>query len=139
MKIKKFNEYYIVRLEKNDEIIATLENVAKNAKIKGAFFFGLGVGKNLILGYYDAHKKSYIKKVFKGEYEFTGLSGNISKLKDETIVHCHATITDSNFNAFGGHLFHATVPTTLEIALFPVKKILKRKNDKNIGLNLLDL
>lgn len=139
MKISKRETYYVVRLQKGEEIITSLQKAAKTKKIKGAFFFGLGVGKDLVLGYFNAHKKTYIKKVFEGEYEFTNLTGNISKFKDEIVVHCHVTITNCDFNAFGGHLFQAIVPATLEIIIMPFNKVLKRKRDKETGLNLIDL
>lgn len=139
MIIKNFNGYYILRLEKDEEIISSIHQAFKHKRLKGAFFFGLGVGKDLVLGYFNAHKKSYIKKVFEGEYEFTSLSGNISQVEKEIIVHCHVTITNDNFNAFGGHLFQGTVPATCEILLLPLTKSLKRKRDKMTGLNLIDV
>jgi len=139
MKIKKFKDYFILRLEKGEEIINALKQATHNNKIRGAFFFGLGVGKDLVLGYYDAHSKSYVKKAFQGEYEFTSLSGDIARLKNEIVVHCHVTITDREFHAFGGHLFQGIVPATCEIIIFPLSKSLKRKKDRVTGLALLDL
>ncbi|UCG91956.1 MAG: DNA-binding protein [candidate division WOR-3 bacterium] len=139
MKIKKFNDYYVLRLQKGEEIMSTLKAAAQNKKIKGAFFFGLGVGKDLVLGYFDAHKQSYVKKAFQGEYEFTSLLGNITKLEYDTVVHCHATVTDENFQAYGGHLFQGIVPATCEIMVFPFRKILRRKKDKETGLNLISV
>ena len=139
MKAKKYQHYYVVRLEKNEEIISSLNKIAEEKKISGAFFFGLGVGKKLVLGYFDARKKSYIKKLFEGEYEFVSLSGNISRFSKETVIHAHAAITDKNFNAFGGHLFHGVVPATLELIILPTGERLNRKKDRKTGLNLLDL
>jgi len=139
MKIKKFDDYYVLRLQKGEEIISVLKEAAENKKIEGAFFYGLGVGKDLVLGYFDAHKQSYIKKAFQGDYEFTSFSGNISKFQDDIIIHCHVTITDENFTAYGGHLFQGIVPATCEIMIFPFKKILRRKKDKATGLNLIDV
>ncbi len=138
MRIKKCGNHYVVRIEKDEEIITALRHTAKKRGIGGAFFFGLGVGQDLVLGYFNAQKKAYIKKAFKGEYEFTNLSGNISKFRGEYVVHCHATITDNQFNAFGGHLFQGIVPATLEILIIPFSKTLRRKKDKVTGLNLLD-
>ncbi len=137
MGIKKFHGYYVIRLEKGEEIITSINQAFKYERIKGAFFFGIGVGKDLVLGYFDAHKRAYVKKVFEGEYELTSLSGNISRLNREIIVHCHVTITSKNFNAFGGHLFQGIVPVTCEIIMLPLAHALKRKRDKNTRLNLL--
>jgi predicted DNA-binding protein with PD1-like motif len=138
MMIKKFNSYYVLRLEKGEEIISSLKQAVHDLEIKGGFFFGLGVGQDLVLGYYDAHKKEYLKKAFAGEYEFTGFSGNISWFKKSIMIHCHVTITDKDFQAFGGHLFQATVPATCEIMIFPFEHSLQRKKDPDTGLMLLD-
>ena len=138
MKVKKFGSYYVVRLQKGEETISSLRDAFECKKLKGAFFFGLGVGENLVLGYYDSHQKTYLKKAFSGEYEFTSFAGNIARHGSEMIVHCHVTITDSNFHAFGGHLFQGTVPSTLECVLLPLG-VLKRKHDRTTGLRLLDV
>ncbi|MEO0095658.1 MAG: DUF296 domain-containing protein [candidate division WOR-3 bacterium] len=139
MKYKKYQNYYILRLQKGEEIIESIKNFTKKVKLKGAFLYGLGVGERLALGYFDAHKKSYIKKQFKGEYEFTSFLGNIAYFEKEPAIHIHATITDKKFNAFGGHLLSGYVPATLEIVIFPLAKIMERKNDNETGLNLLKI
>ncbi len=139
MKLKRFDGYLVLRLEKGEEIITTLGKTLRDQKICGGFFFGLGVGKDLELGYFDARKQAYAKKEFNDEYEFTSFLGNISTVNEELSIHCHVTITDDDFNAFGGHLFRGTVPATLEIIVFPFSSALTRKKDEATGLNLLDL
>jgi predicted DNA-binding protein with PD1-like motif len=139
MKTKKFDGYLLMRLEKNEEIITTLKKGFKDARIEGAFFYGLGVGKDIELGYFDAQSKSYIKKKFNEEYEFTSLVGNMSLVDGQITVHCHVTITNREFQAFGGHLFEGVVPATLEIIVFPFNTPLTRRLDEITGLNLLDI
>ena len=139
MKLHKFDSYWVVRLEKDEEIIAALTQAMSSEQIKGGFFYGLGVGKNLELGYFDAHKQAYAKKLFPDEYEFTSFLGNVSIVNDEVTIHCHVTITDAQFNAYGGHLFSGTVPATLEVIIIPFTKLLTRSKDHATGLNLLEL
>jgi predicted DNA-binding protein with PD1-like motif len=139
MLIKKFDRYYVLRLQKNDEIITALKEAAEKQKITGAFFFGLGVGSSVVLGYFDIDQRTYIKKVFEGEYEFTSFSGNISVYNGDTVVHCHVTLTNRDFGAVGGHLLQATVPATCEIVIFPFTGILKRKKDRDTNLPVLDV
>lgn len=138
MHMKKYGGYYILRLDTNDEIITAIRETALRSRLRGAFFSGLGVGRDLILGYYDPHGKKYIKKVFQGEYEFTSLAGNIAYINGDCIVHCHVTITNEEFAAFGGHLFQGTVPATVEIIVYPVSRSLKRAHDMSTGLNLIE-
>ncbi len=139
MKVKKFGSFCVIRLQKGEEILSSLRSAFSREKLKGAFFFGLGVGENLVLGYFDADKQTYIKKLFAGEYEFTSFTGNIARHEKDTIVHCHVTITDSEFRAFGGHLFQGTVPATCEIIMLPLRRTLRRKLDTSTGLKLLDI
>jgi predicted DNA-binding protein with PD1-like motif len=129
----------VIRIEKNEEILTALQNAMRDSGIRGGFFYGLGVGKELELGYFDVHKQSYIRKRFDDEYEFTSFVGNVSMLDSEIMIHCHVTITDASFNAFGGHLFKGFVPATLEVVLFPFNEPLIRKKDEATGLNLLEL
>jgi predicted DNA-binding protein with PD1-like motif len=139
MLIKKFDRYYVLRLHKNNEIITALKEAAENQKINGAFFFGLGVGSSVVLGYFDVNKRTYIKKAFEGEYEFTSFSGNISTYSGDTIIHCHVTLTNRDFDAVGGHLVQASVAATCEIVIFPFTGILKRKRDRDTNLLVLDV
>ncbi|MEO0123264.1 MAG: PPC domain-containing DNA-binding protein [candidate division WOR-3 bacterium] len=139
MTYKKYQNYYILRLQKGEEIIESIKIFAKKIKLKGAFLYGLGVGERLKLGYFDAHKKSYIEKHFEDEYEFTSFLGNVSYFEKELVIHIHVTITDKNFNAFGGHLFSGYVPATLEIIVLPFDKKMVRKKDSDTGLNLLEI
>jgi predicted DNA-binding protein with PD1-like motif len=139
MKLKEYGAYLVIRLEKGEETITVLNSTLREKKIAAGFFYGLGVAKDLELAYFDARKQAYTKKEFKDEYEFTSFLGNVSTVNGELSIHCHVTITDNRFNAFGGHLFRGTVPATLEIIVFPFTSALTRKKDKVTGLNLLDL
>ncbi len=139
MKVKKYRDFYVLRLEKGDEIIGAVRKFAEKTKIRGAFLYGLGVGEKLTLGYFDARKKVYIKKQFNHEYEFTSFVGNLAYFEKEPVVHIHVAITDDKFNAFGGHLFEGYVPATLEIVVLNLKGYLKRFSDAITGLKLLHL
>lgn len=138
METKKINEtIYFLRLEKDEEIINSLKNFFKKEKLKSAFFYGIGAGKDFIIGYYDLQKKDYFKKKIKKECEILSLIGNISYLKKEIFIHTHIVISDKNFKIYGGHLFSAKISATLEIFLFLIDKKLIRKFFPNIGLNLI--
>lgn len=139
MKWKKIESYIVVRLEKDEEILSALRHALLDIGIKGAFFYGLGVGKKLELGYFDADEKQYVRRTFDEEYEFTSLTGNASLVAGELTIHCHVTVTDNDFRAYGGHLFKGFVPATVEIVVFPFTAPLSRRMDEKTGLNLLDL
>lgn len=128
---------YFLRLEKGEEIINTLKNFSKEKKVKGAFFYGIGAGKNFTIGFYDLEKKEYLKKEYKEEGEILSLIGNISHLEKDIFIHTHIIFSDKNFNLLGGHLFSGEITATLEIFLILINKKLLRKNFPDIGLNLI--
>ena len=83
--------------------------------------------------------KDYSSKDFQGDMEITGMTGNISMLDDELIVHSHITFSDTEYRSFGGHLNEMKISATLEIMLFPLDVDLKRSKDSSTNINLLDL
>ncbi|MFB0509445.1 MAG: PPC domain-containing DNA-binding protein [bacterium] len=139
MKFKKYQKYYVLRLEKGEEIVKMLSEFVKTKKVKGAFVLGIGAGKEFTLGCFDPEKKAYIRRFFPGEWEIANLLGNISWLEQEPILHIHLVIGSSNFNTFSGHLFSGTVTATCELFVIPLDTKLKRYRDSLIGLNLLEL
>lgn len=139
MQYLKVSNGYVLRLETNEEIITTLKNFIIDKKIKSAFLYGIGAGKDLTLGYYDAKKKIYHKRAFVEEYEFASLIGNISYLETDPILHIHCTIAPENFITYSGHLFSGKVAATCEIFITLLDKKLIRQADKTTGLNLLKM
>lgn len=139
MFFKKVSSGYIVRLEKGEEVIATLSNFFEKEKIPGGFLYGLGTVKDATLGYFDLEKKEYLKKTFNEEYEISSFVGNIYYFEGKPGVHAHVTLSGKDFNVIGGHLFSATITGTGEFFIYVSDDILQRKKDSQTGLNLLDL
>ena len=129
----------LVSLEKGDEILDSIYTVIKEANIKFGWINGIGAAENIILGAYPSKIKRYIKKKFEGEFELTNVMGNITTKNKEPFVHIHANISDEECNAFGGHLFSATIAVTGEFIIFLSDCIVNRKETPDIGLYLWDL
>ena len=130
---------YVLRLRKGDEAIKKIGHFCDSKNITSAWFSGLGAASSANLSIYDLSKKDYILREFSGKLEVLNLLGNVGKLDGKTTVHCHATLSDETFSAFGGHLNSLIVAATCEIILHQLDIKLTRKFDKGIGLNLLEL
>lgn len=128
---------YVVRCEIGDEVISTLVNFAAENSIHSGTIIGIGALKDPELGFYDVHKKKYIRRKFEGDYELVGLSGNFAKMGAETILHCHAAFSDTEFRVIGGHLFSAQVAITGEFYIRPGGIEINRAPDVTTGLNLI--
>lgn len=139
MKFAKLGEQYVVRLEKGEDVVEKLTSFVRERGIKAGSVSGIGAVENITLGYFDPATREYHKETFPGSYEVANISGNVSVLEGEEMLHLHATIADTNHNAKAGHIFAGRVSVTLEVAVMPFPGTVERRMDEAIGLNLLDL
>jgi uncharacterized protein len=134
MEFRKEAAHFVIRLEKGEKIMETLNLFLSERQIKGGFFQGIGGVSDAEIGYFDLEKRQYLWKVLKSPMEVVSFMGSIS----ETGIHAHICLADSNFILHGGHLKEATVSLTLEVFLTEMKKI-RKKDDPQTGLKLMEL
>lgn len=138
MDYKKFGNKYVVRLEKDEEIVSSLGDLCEMEKIRLGTISGIGAVGKVEIGYFETKAKEYHSKVLKGDMEILNLNGNISEMNDEVYLHIHITIADDNLNAVGGHLNSAVISATGEIVIDVIEGKVGRKLDEDIGLNMLE-
>lgn len=130
---------FLLRLKQGDEILSSLKTFCKEKDIYSASIFAIGAISRVDLALYKLDKKEYLKKSFSGAFEIASMSGNITKLNNEYIAHIHGVYSDEKFGCIAGHVDSATVSATCEIVLEAFENKISRKNNAEIGLNLLDL
>lgn len=137
----KFDGYnWLVRLEKGEQLIASLTELVKKENIQAAWISGLGAAQQAELGFYKLDDKEYSWKAFDQLLEITGLQGNISWMDGEPKLHIHGNFSDENMQTFGGHVKELTVGGTCELLLHRIYvSKLSRKHDDAVGLPLLDI
>jgi len=85
MEIKEIQKsVFSVRLVKEEEVIQSFTQWASDQKIGFASFQAIGALKEVELGYYDLHKKTFLKKIFKDDLELLSGLGNISWVESKT-------------------------------------------------------
>ena len=136
MKYKKFGEHYCIKLEKGDKIIEEITEMCKKENIKLGFFNGIGAVDNVTLSIFDTTTKEYSESNIKKDLEIANISGNVTQLDGEVLVHSHIVLSDEKMGAFGGHLKEGIISVTGEIVLRKVDGLIKREKDEDIGLNL---
>jgi hypothetical protein len=137
MKSTKTADGFLVRCEIGDEVVSTLIKFAAENGIHSGTIIGIGALLDPELGFYDIHTKTYVRRKFEGDYELVGLSGNFARLGADTIMHCHAAFSDTEFRVIGGHLFSAGVAVTGEFYIRPGGVTIERGPDPITGLNLI--
>jgi len=139
MKYQRFNDTYVLRLEKGEEIVSSLKKFCEKENIKLGSIEGLGATNHLVVGLFDLDEKIYHKKEFNEPFEITSLLGNISTMNDEVYLHLHINCADKNMNVYGGHLYECTISVTCELFVRVIDGKVDRYKDEAIGINLYDL
>ena len=129
----------IVSLDKGEFINKSIKDIFVKEKLLSGWVSGIGAVCNVEIGYYDVSIKKYFKKKYKKEYELISLNGNITFVDSKHFVHTHATLSDKEFNCFGGHLFDAQIAAAGEFKLDLISESIHRKFSQSIGLNLWSL
>lgn len=138
MDYRKFNDKYVLRLEKGEEVIFKIKELAEKEKISLAEITGLGAASLVEIGVFNVNTKEYKTKVFEGMFEITSLVGNVTLKENDVYLHIHINFGDEEGKVLGGHLVRANISATSEIIISTIDGNVNRKFSNEIGLNLLD-
>jgi predicted DNA-binding protein with PD1-like motif len=138
MEFKKFNNDYVVRLEKGENVIESLKELCNKEDIKLAEITGLGASDKVEIGVFNVNTKEYKTKIFEGMFEITSLVGNATRKDGEVYLHIHINFGDEDGIVKGGHLVRTNISATSEIILRKIDGEVGRKLSEEIGLNLLE-
>lgn len=134
MDYKKINNKYIVRLDKDEEVIETLKQFCREQQINLGKLTGLGAINKVIIGTYKTETKKFYSSELIGDYEITSLIGNISKMDGDVYLHAHVNISDVDHKIYGGHLISATISATAEIFIEKIEGRVEKEYDADLGL-----
>ena len=138
MEYRKFDDTYVVRLNKGEEVIESLKDLCKNENIELAEITGLGASNLVEIGVFNVNTKEYNTKIFEGMFEITSLIGNATRKDGEVYLHIHINFGDEEGFVKGGHLVRSIISATSEIVVRRINGKVGRKLSNEIGLNLLE-
>ena len=131
------NNKYVLRFDRDEELLEALKTFCAAEGITSGFFFCLGASEKITIAYYDIAKKEYGDKNLDAHLEITSVLGNISTLDGRVAIHCHGNFSDKDMRVYGGHVKKLVVSATCEVILEKFGGKLERSLDTDIGLNLL--
>lgn len=137
MEYRKFNNSYVVRINKGEEIIEKLKELCEKEDIKVAEITGLGASNLVEIGLFNVNTKEYKTTTFEGMFEITSLIGNATRKDGEVYLHLHINFSDETGNTKGGHLVRCNISATSEIIVNKIEGNVDRKLSDEIGLNLM--
>ena len=136
MEYRKFDDHYVIRLDRGEEIVAKLKEVAQKEGIKLAYLTGIGAVGKVTAGVFDTKEKEFKGHTWEGDLEVVSIGGNINTMNGEIYAHFHISIADEEGHVYGGHLTEAVISGTGEMVLTEIKGNVDREYDEEIGLNL---
>ena len=136
MEYKRFDKDIVVRIDKGEEILEKIKEVAIKENIKLATVTALGATNEFTVGVFKTEEKKYYSNLFQGDFEIVSLTGSINTMNDEFYTHIHMSAGDEKGNVFGGHLNKARVSETCEMFIHVIEGKVDRELSKDIGLNL---
>lgn len=136
MEYRKFNQEYVVRIDRGEEILEQIRKIALMENIKLAKVSALGATNDFTVGVYKTNEKKYYANSFQGDYEIVSLTGTINTMSGEFYTHIHMSAGNEKGEVFGGHLNRAVVSATCEMIITKIEGSVDRKLDEQIGLNL---
>ena len=138
MEYRRFENSYVIRLNKGEEVVSSLKELCKKENIRLGEITGLGASDLVEIGVFNVNTKEYKTKTFEGMFEITSLVGNVTTKDDEVYLHIHINFGDEEGFVKGGHLVQARISATSEIILRIVEGYVGRKLSDEVGLNLFD-
>jgi predicted DNA-binding protein with PD1-like motif len=138
MEYRRFNNTIVARIDKGEEILDKIKEIALKEDIKLANINALGATNEFVVGVFKVDEKKYYSNEFKGNYEIVSLTGTINTMDGEFYTHIHMSAGNDKGEVFGGHLNKAIVSATVEMVINIIDGIVDRYHDDEIGLNLFN-
>lgn len=138
MQYKRFGDTIIARIDKGEEIIEKLTELAVSENIALASVSALGAVDSFTVGVFRPEKKKYESNDFRGDYEIVSLTGTVTARNGEPYLHLHMSAGNKRSEVVGGHLNRARVSATCEMVVSVIDGAVNRSFDEAVGLNIMN-
>ena len=136
MDYRRFNDTVVARIDRGEEILEKLREIAAKENIKLANVNALGATNSFTVGVFNVDEKKYYSNEFEGNFEIVSLTGTVNTMNGEPYIHIHMSAGNDRGEVYGGHLNRAVVSATCEMVIIIIDGTVDREPDDTIGLNL---
>jgi len=139
MKIRKMNDTVLIRLDKGDEVVASVLEVCRTHGITAGYVTGLGAAAEARVALLDPALGQYVDDTFTGPMEISSLVGNVGVMDGEPYAHLHINLADTHLHVVGGHLKSAVISITGELFLRILDGEIDHAFNPQLGINQMIL
>jgi predicted DNA-binding protein with PD1-like motif len=136
MEYRKFGNTYVIRIDRGEEIVASLKEICRKEKIFCASVQAIGAVDDFEIGLFNVETKKYCSEHYLFPAEVTSLLGTVTEKEGEPYLHLHMTAADADHKCYGGHLNSAVISATCEMVVTLIDGKVGRRSDAETGLNL---
>lgn len=136
MEYRRFGNTIVARIDRGEEILAAVRDIAGAEHIQLASVSALGATNDFTVGVYNVDEKQYHANDFRGNFEIVSLTGTVSTMDGRFYAHLHMSAGDEKGRVFGGHLNRAVVSAVCEMVITVIDGTVERSFSPEIGLNL---
>ena len=123
-----------------DEAFSLLSDWVRERGITSARLTAIGAFERAVLGYFSWEAKEYERIPVEEQVEVLSLVGDVALSPDgEPVVHAHAVLGRRGGATVGGHFLEGHVRPTLEVVLDEAPAHLRKREDPESGLALIDV
>ena len=130
---------FAIIFDKGDNVRESLLEFARTNRLADAHLTAIGAFEGLVLGFFDRHKKTYKQIPVNEQVEVLSFAGNIVQKDGKPQLHAHVVVGKQDGTAHGGHFLEGRVWPTLEMILSEAPVHLRRTQDNESGLALINL
>ena len=87
MEYKRFYDAIVVRLDKGEEILEQMRELAMMEKIHLASVQGIGAVDKFTIGVFDTQAKQFCPREYTGCYEIVSLTGSINTMNGDCLLY----------------------------------------------------
>ena len=136
MDYRRFGNKIVARIDRGEEILEQVKELARRENITLASVTALGATNDFTVGVYKVEEQRYYANEFRGNFEIVSLTGTINTMDGAFYTHLHMSAGNDTGPVFGGHLNSAFVSATCEMVISIIDGLVDRRHDEETGLNL---
>ena len=136
MEYTRYENTYVIRLDKGEELVRCLADFCAKEHISYGSVSGIGACDRVLIGIYDVQEQLFHEKEFNETMEIVNMTGNISRTNHGPYLHLHISLAREDLSLIGGHLKECRISATCELHLQTLPLKIGRQPDPDIGLNI---